>query len=46
MIAGIGPSLITLFVVWLSFPTYGSLIYTDLNEFPSWAIDSPTNSTL
>lgn len=45
MIAGIGPTLITLLVVWLSFPTYGSLIYTDLDKFPDWAHAKVVNGT-
>lgn len=36
-IAGIGPSLFTLLVVWLSWPTWGTIVYPELNEFPAWA---------
>lgn len=38
-IAGIGPTIFTLLVVWLSFPTWGSIVYPELNEFPQWAKD-------
>lgn len=36
-IAGIGPSIFTLIVVWLSFPTWGRVIYPELATFPDWA---------
>ncbi|XP_046591217.1 protein I'm not dead yet-like [Neodiprion lecontei] len=36
VIAGIGPSVITLIVLTIGFPTWGSVIY-DLHEFPDWA---------
>lgn len=36
--AGIGPSLITLFTVWLSFPTWGIIVYPKLLTFPDWAV--------
>ncbi|XP_046474503.1 protein I'm not dead yet-like [Neodiprion pinetum] len=36
IVAGIGPTLITLIVVTVSFPTWGNVIF-NANEFPSWA---------
>lgn len=36
IIAGIGPSVITLVVLTAGFPTWGNLIY-DLGDFPPWA---------
>ncbi|XP_012251937.2 protein I'm not dead yet [Athalia rosae] len=36
IIAGIGPSIITLVVLTVAFPTWGNFIY-HVNEFPSWA---------
>lgn len=36
-IAGIGPTIFTLIVVWLSFPTWGTVIYPELQTFPDWA---------
>lgn len=36
-IAGIGPSIFTLLTVWLSFPTWGKVIYPELSTFPDWA---------
>ena len=41
-LAGIGPSIITLLLIWGSFPTYGALIYTDLGTFPEWAKNNTT----
>lgn len=35
--AGIGPTIFTLFIVWASFPTWGFIIYPELSEFPDWA---------
>ncbi|XP_058830398.1 protein I'm not dead yet [Topomyia yanbarensis] len=43
-IAGIGPSIFTLFVVWASFPTWGAVVYPELTSFPDWA--RPTNMTI
>ncbi|XP_012270744.1 protein I'm not dead yet [Orussus abietinus] len=39
IIAGIGPTVITLFIISGSFATWGTYIF-DLYEFPSWAVDS------
>lgn len=36
IIAGIGPSIITLLIVTSTFPTYGVYVF-DLHEFPKWA---------
>jgi len=36
-IAGIGPSIFTLLTVWLTFPTWGQVIYPELATFPDWA---------
>ena len=36
-VAGIGPTIFTTLVVWLSFPTWGAIVYPDLNDFPLWA---------
>lgn len=36
--AGIGPSLISLLTIWLSFPTWGLVVYPDLATFPDWAV--------
>ncbi|XP_055320042.1 protein I'm not dead yet [Sitodiplosis mosellana] len=35
--AGIGPSLISLLTIWLSFPTWGLIVYPKLTTFPAWA---------
>ncbi|XP_055610398.1 protein I'm not dead yet-like [Uranotaenia lowii] len=45
-IAGIGPSVITLLVMWLGFPTWGSVVYPDINTFPDWAVEGIANATL
>ncbi|XP_055629455.1 protein I'm not dead yet-like [Toxorhynchites rutilus septentrionalis] len=39
-VAGIGPTVITLLVMWLGFPTWGSIVYPEVNSFPDWAIES------
>lgn len=44
-IAGIGPSIFTVATVLISFPTWGSVVYPDLNEFPQWAKDVSGNFT-
>lgn len=36
-VAGIGPTIFTLVVVWASFPTWGAIVYPELSEFPAWA---------
>uniref|UniRef100_A0A336KDB7 CSON008563 protein n=1 Tax=Culicoides sonorensis TaxID=179676 RepID=A0A336KDB7_CULSO len=36
-IAGIGPTIFTLLTVWLSFPTWGAVVYPELTDFPEWA---------
>ncbi|XP_052862119.1 protein I'm not dead yet-like [Anopheles cruzii] len=36
-VAGIGPSVVTLLVMWASFPTWGAVIYPELATFPEWA---------
>lgn len=36
-IAGIGPSLVTLFSVWAFFPSWGLIIYPEMATFPAWA---------
>lgn len=43
-VAGIGPTIFTLLVVWGSFPTWGAIVYPELNTFPDWA--RPTNITV
>lgn len=42
-IAGIGPTIFTLVVVWASFPTWGAVVYPELATFPEWA--RPVNVT-
>lgn len=44
-LAGIGPTLITLLIIWASFPTWGALIYPELNTFPDWAKALPAGKT-
>ncbi|XP_037039079.1 protein I'm not dead yet isoform X2 [Bradysia coprophila] len=44
-IAGIGPTIFTLIVVWVTFPTWGAVVYPDLNTFPDWARDIKTVTT-
>ncbi|XP_058457409.1 protein I'm not dead yet-like [Malaya genurostris] len=39
-IAGIGPSIFTLIVVWATFPTWGAVVYPELDTFPEWALTS------
>lgn len=36
-IAGIGPTIFTLIVTWAMFPTWGTVIYPELQSFPDWA---------
>ncbi|XP_037906790.1 protein I'm not dead yet-like [Hermetia illucens] len=36
-IAGIGPTIITLLLIWITFPTYGLVIYPEMSKFPPWA---------
>lgn len=36
-VAGIGPTIFTLLIVWLSFPTWGAVVYPELAVFPDWA---------
>ncbi|CAO1397240.1 unnamed protein product [Diamesa hyperborea] len=36
-IAGIGPTIFTLVVVWATFPTWGAVVYPELSTFPDWA---------
>uniref|UniRef100_A0A2M4BIC4 Putative na+/dicarboxylate na+/tricarboxylate and phosphate transporter n=1 Tax=Anopheles marajoara TaxID=58244 RepID=A0A2M4BIC4_9DIPT len=43
-IAGIGPSIFTLLVIWASFPTWGAVVYPELATFPDWA--RPLNVTV
>ncbi|XP_053672180.1 protein I'm not dead yet-like [Anopheles nili] len=43
-IAGIGPSIFTLLIIWASFPTWGAVIFPELATFPDWA--RPLNETL
>ncbi|XP_053689379.1 protein I'm not dead yet-like [Sabethes cyaneus] len=45
-LAGIGPSLITLLVMWLGFPTWGAVVYPEINTFPEWAMEGLTNTTI
>lgn len=35
--AGIGSTLVSLFVLWLAFPTWGLIVYPELATFPDWA---------
>ncbi|XP_058458743.1 protein I'm not dead yet-like isoform X2 [Malaya genurostris] len=42
-LAGIGPTVITLLVMWLGFPTWGSIVYPDVNTFPEWAMEGLVN---
>lgn len=43
-VAGIGPTIFTLVVVWASFPTWGAIVYPELATFPDWA--RPVNGTI
>ncbi|EAT38219.1 AAEL009863-PB [Aedes aegypti] len=43
-VAGIGPTIFTLVVVWASFPTWGAIVYPELATFPDWA--RPSNVTV
>lgn len=45
-IAGIGPSIFTLIVVWLSFPTWGAIVYPELATFPDWAREGSNNTAV
>lgn len=36
-VAGIGPTIFTLITVWATFPTWGQVVYPELQEFPDWA---------
>ncbi|XP_055532218.1 protein I'm not dead yet-like [Wyeomyia smithii] len=44
-VAGIGPSLITLLVMWLGFPTWGAIVYPEISTFPEWAMEGLANTT-
>lgn len=44
-LAGIGPSLITLVVMSVGFPTWGAVVYPEINTFPEWAMEGLANST-
>lgn len=37
-LAGIGPTIFTLLIVWISFPTWGAVVYPELATFPAWAL--------
>ncbi|XP_031623653.1 protein I'm not dead yet-like [Contarinia nasturtii] len=46
-IAGIGPSLVSLFTIWLSMPMYASLVvYPGLQGFPDWAVQMVANKAV
>jgi sodium-dependent dicarboxylate transporter 2/3/5 len=45
-VAGIGPTIFTLLIVWSSFPTWGAIIYPELTEFPDWAQAELGNATI
>lgn len=45
-IAGIGPTIFTLTTVMVMFPTWGAVIYPDINGFPQWAKDEVANQEL
>ncbi|KAG5682139.1 hypothetical protein PVAND_011513 [Polypedilum vanderplanki] len=36
-VAGIGPTIFTLITVWVTFPTWGAIVYPELQTFPDWA---------
>ncbi|XP_058830135.1 protein I'm not dead yet-like [Topomyia yanbarensis] len=42
-LAGIGPTVITLLVMWIGFPTWGAIVYPDVNTFPEWAMEGSVN---
>ncbi|EDS43693.1 I'm not dead yet [Culex quinquefasciatus] len=44
-VAGIGPTVITLLVMWLGFPTWGAIVYPEVNSFPDWAIEGAVNAS-
>lgn len=43
--AGVGPTIFTLLVIWITFPTWGAVVYSDLGTFPDWARDIKTATT-
>ncbi|XP_053683713.1 protein I'm not dead yet-like [Sabethes cyaneus] len=43
-IAGIGPSICSVVVLWATFPTWGAVVYPELTTFPDWA--RPSNLTV
>ncbi|XP_062550590.1 protein I'm not dead yet-like isoform X2 [Armigeres subalbatus] len=45
-LAGIGPALITLLVMWVGLPTWGVVVYPEINTFPDWAIHEMANVSL
>lgn len=48
-VAGIGPTIFTLIIVWATFPTWGSVVYPELREFPDWAmkiVNASLNATI
>lgn len=36
-IAGIGPTVFTLITTWALFPTWGAVVYPEIQSFPDWA---------
>jgi len=36
-IAGIGPTLFTILTIWITFPTWGAIVYPEFSTFPAWA---------
>ncbi|XP_001654056.2 protein I'm not dead yet [Aedes aegypti] len=45
-LAGLGPTVITLVVMWIGLPTWGAIVYPEINTFPDWATQDPTNVSL
>ncbi|XP_055604582.1 protein I'm not dead yet-like [Uranotaenia lowii] len=44
MIAGIGPKIITIMVIWIAFPIWGLVIYPEAADFPDWAKENETET--
>lgn len=40
--AGLGPTVICILLMWILFPTWGLVIYPELNSFPDWATKNVT----
>lgn len=45
-IAGIGPTIISIIVLFIFCQTWGLVVYPNLTTFPDWARPVPLNATL